>query len=147
MGLAVLFQAVYPTCLVNFMKTLSIVGLNFSIVGGSIFSGSVDESNFSSGAPDYKFERLGYTTTSILLNAGDLLILWAILFVVYCLFYAFEFVLYNYPYARSLAQHYRYNFINAGMNFTFLKLTFDISYSMMAVRTVVKLTSISIVQH
>ncbi len=55
-----MYQAVYPTCLVNYMKTLLLVGLKFSLFGSSFTSGLVSESNFDNTVPDYKFKRIGY---------------------------------------------------------------------------------------
>ncbi len=65
-------------------------------------SGFVDSESFSSEAPDYKYERIGYTNGSILQQSGDLIILWAVLFVLYCVFYAVEFVLQAVPYIRNI---------------------------------------------
>jgi len=56
-------------------------------------TGFVNSNSFSSTSLDYKFERMGYTSGDILQESGDLIILWAILFVLYCVFYAIEFVL------------------------------------------------------
>jgi len=78
---------------VNYFKTLLSVGLRFTLIGGSLFGGFVDESSFSNIAPDYKYTRIGYTSSSILQQSGDLIILWAALFVLYCIFFAIEFVL------------------------------------------------------
>jgi hypothetical protein len=91
--MAVMYQAVYPTCLVNYFKTLLQVGLRFTLIGGSLFGGFVDESSFSNIAPDYKYTRIGYTSSSILQQSGDLIVLWAALFILYCIFFAIEFVL------------------------------------------------------
>lgn len=40
-----MFEAVYPTCLVNFLKTLTFVSINFTMFGGGWVSGFVDENN------------------------------------------------------------------------------------------------------
>jgi hypothetical protein len=99
--------------------------------GGSIFSSLVNSNNLSQGVPDYKFERMGIQSTSILLNAGDLIVLWGILFISYCVIYAIEFVLNAYPYVKNVCHRYRNNFFNAGMNFTFVKMAFDVTFSLM----------------
>ncbi len=51
LSMAVMFQAVYPTCLVNYMKVVSIVGLKFTFFGGSMVSGAVNSTSFSSDTP------------------------------------------------------------------------------------------------
>jgi hypothetical protein len=68
---------------------------------------------------------MGYQNSSLLSNSGDLVFFWLALFIVYCLVYAIEFVLHSIPYIRTICERYRYNFFNAGMNFTFVKMTFD----------------------
>ena len=84
----------------NFFKTLNEIGLKFNLFGSGLFSGFInDDTNVS---PDYKFTRMGYTSSSILVQSGDLLLLWAALFILYIIFYALEFVLHSVPYIRTL---------------------------------------------
>lgn len=59
-----MYQAVYPTCLVNFLKVLAGAGIKFNLVGGDILSGFVTP--VTNAAPDYKFERVGYTSSFLL---------------------------------------------------------------------------------
>ena len=77
---------------------------------------------------------MGYVTTSILQVGGDIIFLWAVLFGIYIIVFAIEFVLHSIPYIRNVCVRYRSSFFNAGMNFTFVKLSFDTCYSMMFVR-------------
>jgi hypothetical protein len=91
-----------------------------------MISGAVSSSSFPSNPP-YQYSRMGYTTTSFLVNSGDLIFLWLTLFLIYCAIYALEFVLHSVPYIRTICERYRYNFFNAAMNFTFVKLAFDTS--------------------
>ena len=64
LSLAVMYQAVYPTCLVLFMKNLAMIGIKFNLLGSSLIGGFADSN--SNAAPDYKFERIGYMSASIL---------------------------------------------------------------------------------
>ena len=48
----------------------------------------------------------------------------------YCVAFATEFVLHSIPYVRTICQRYRFNFYNAGMNFTFVKMAFDTAYAL-----------------
>jgi len=41
-GLASLYEAVYPSCLVDFFSAISVIGMNLTFFGGSIFSSFVD---------------------------------------------------------------------------------------------------------
>ena len=78
--------------------------------------------------PDnYKYVRMGVETSSMLINSGDVLFLWAVLFLFLFLVLALEFVMNTIPYVVNLCMRYRLNFISGAMNFTFLKLAFDIA--------------------
>ncbi len=68
---------------------------------------------------------MGYTSTSVLENSGDLIFFWLTLILIYCAVFAIEFVLHAVPYVRTICERYRYNFFNAAMNFTFVKMAFD----------------------
>lgn len=125
-----MYQAVYPTCLTNFLKTVSFVGIKFTFFGGSMVSGMVNETSFSGDMP-YQYDRMGYTSSSVLVNSGDLIFFWLVLFLIYCVIYAIEFVLHSVPYIRTICERYRYNFFNAGMNFTFIKVAFDSSVGLL----------------
>ena len=48
--------------------------------------------------------------------------------------FAVEFVLQPIPYIRTVCQRYRYNFFNAGMNFTFVKMCFDVGFALLFVQ-------------
>jgi len=129
-SLAALYQAVFPTCLVDFLQTLSLVGIRFTFFGGSMVSGFVNSTALSGETP-YQYQRMGYVTTSVLTNSGDLIFLWITLILVYFCIFALEFVLFSVPYIRTVCQRYRYNFFNAGMNFTFVKVAFDSGVGML----------------
>ena len=70
---------------------------------------------------------MGVTTSSTLINSGDVLFLWMVLFLILFLVLAVEFIMGTIPYVVNLCQRYRYNFMIGGMNFTWLKLGFDIA--------------------
>ena len=74
---------------------------------------------------------MGYTSTSFLENSGDLIFFWMTLVLVFLAVFALEFVLQSIPYIRTICERYRYNFFNAGMNFTFVKMAFDSSLGLM----------------
>jgi hypothetical protein len=61
----IMYQAIFPTCLTNFMKEISVVGLKLSIPGGGTIGGMVNSTE-ASYIVDYKFYRLGYTSPSVL---------------------------------------------------------------------------------
>ncbi len=69
------------------------------MVGGSLLSESTASNTVF---VDYKFERIGYTDSSILKQSGDILMLWMALFVLYAIFYAIEFVFDSVPYVRTI---------------------------------------------
>lgn len=52
-SLPVMYQALYPTCLLNFFQVLAGVGIKFNIMGSSVLSGFINSD--SNVAPDYKF--------------------------------------------------------------------------------------------
>lgn len=100
-GLAAMYEAVYPSCLVDFFKAISIIGMNFTFFGGSIFSSFVDQDSFA--VPEnYKYERMGVATSSTLINSGDVLFLWMCLFLVLFLVLAVEFIMGTIPYVVNL---------------------------------------------
>lgn len=45
---------------------------------------------------------MGYGTSSIMANSGDLIILFIVLIAIYVLVYAIEFVLFAVPYIRTI---------------------------------------------
>ena len=83
------------------MKTISFIGISFTFFGGDQLSSQVNSSNIEAEMP-YQYERMGYTSTSILDYSGDLVILWIVLFLVFFCVYALEFVLHAVPYIRTL---------------------------------------------
>ena len=76
---------------------------------------------------------MGVTSVYMSVRGGDIVFLWILLGMSYCVAYAFEFVLNSIPYIRNICQRYRYNFFNAGMNFTFIKVAFDSSVNLTAI--------------
>jgi hypothetical protein len=132
-GLAAMYEAVYPSCLVDFFKSISVIGMNLTFFGGSIFSSFVNQDKFA--VPEnYKYDRMGVVTSATIINSGDVLFLWMVLFLILFLVFAVEFIMNTIPYVVNLCHKYRYNFISAAMNFTFLKLCFDIGVDFQYVR-------------
>lgn len=129
-----MYKSVYPTCLVSFFKSMTLISTNFKVFGGDWVGGIVGDIFSGFTPPDYKFTRIGLTSPSVLFNSGGLIFFWLILFVIYCIIYAIEFVLHAVPYVRKVCMMYRKNFLIAAMNFTFIKMAFDATFGVFYVR-------------
>lgn len=132
-SLAVMYEAAYPTCLVNFFTGLSVVGINFQMFGGAWLAGLTDTSNTTSfpyTELDYKFTRVGRNSSSFLYNSGDLVFFWVGIGIFYCIAFTIEFVWFAIPYLRTIAQRLRHNLFIVAMNFVLIKMAFDTTFSL-----------------
>lgn len=43
--MAVMYRAMYPTCLMNYFDSISLIGLKFSFFGGDAFANAINNTN------------------------------------------------------------------------------------------------------
>mmetsp|Transcript_2709 Transcript_2709/g.2522 ORF Transcript_2709/g.2522 Transcript_2709/m.2522 type:complete len:123 (+) Transcript_2709:1713-2081(+) len=69
-----------PSCLVKFGKYFNVFNANFFLILTRLSQGKLKRDDFHRET-EWKFIRAGYTTSSILYNAADLILIWLILLI------------------------------------------------------------------
>lgn len=112
-----------PSCIVRMCQSFSIFNTELGAIGAAFIRTIFSKDDFKNSM-DYKFLRSGYTSTSFLWNAADVLMLWMICILLIPIFWLIKYIFSQYEILHTIEARFKRAFAYILIMLTYLRVSF-----------------------